>query len=69
MAAGSRDRHGAEPPFEGGSQPVPESQPEMPGPGRSAMQTVVIVVAVLVVLAALVWLLVPLGGTGGTQTP
>jgi hypothetical protein len=62
MAAGSRDNRREEPAFEGGSQPVPESAPEMPGPGRSAMQIVVIVIAVLVVLAALVWIFVPLGG-------
>lgn len=62
MAAGSRDNRREEPPFEGGSQSVPESPPEVPGPGRSAMQTVVIVIAVLVVLAALVWIFVPLSG-------
>jgi hypothetical protein len=57
-AAGSgKDR---EPPFEGGAQPVPEREPEMPGPGRTVMQTVVIVIAVLALLAGILWLLIPL---------
>lgn len=51
-----------EPPFEGGSQPVPEHPPETPTGGRSVMQTVVVVVGVLVLLAAALWLLVPFGG-------
>jgi hypothetical protein len=59
MAAGSRD--GGEPPFEGGSQPVPEGPPEMPGGGRSVAQTIVIIIAVLAVLAGLAWFLIPLG--------
>lgn len=42
-------------PFQGGSQPVPENPPEVPGPGRSAMQYVVIAIAVLVVLAGFVF--------------
>lgn len=54
-----RDRE--EPPFEGGSQPVKERPPEKPT-GRGAAQTVVVVIGVLVVLAALLWLLVPFGG-------
>lgn len=58
MAAGSGDRD-REPPFEGGSQPVKEAPPEMPGGGRTAAQTVVIVLAVLVVLAGLAWFLIP----------
>jgi hypothetical protein len=62
MAAGSKDRN-EEPPFEGGSQPVPESRPEMPGPGRSTLQVVVIGIGVLVVLLALLWILVPASGT------
>jgi hypothetical protein len=44
-----------EPPFEGGAQPVPEHPPEVPGPGRTAGQVVVIVLAVLVLLAGLVF--------------
>lgn len=51
-----------EPPFEGGSQPVPERRAEMPTGGRTAAQTVVIGIGVLVVLAALLWILVPFGG-------
>lgn len=51
-----------EPPFEGGSQPVPENRPEMGTGGRSVAQTVVVIVGVLVLLAALLWLLVPFGG-------
>lgn len=51
-----------EPPFEGGSQPVPEHQPEIPSGGRSVLQTVVIVIGVLAVLAAAIWILVPFGG-------
>ena len=51
-----------EAPFEGGSQPVTERPPEMPTGGRSVMQAVVVVIAALVVLAAVLWLLVPFGG-------
>ena len=51
-----------EPPFEGGSQPVPENPPEMSTGGRSVAQTVVVIVGVLVLLAAVLWLLVPFGG-------
>jgi hypothetical protein len=51
-----------DPPFEGGSQPVPEHRPETPTGGRSVMQTVVVIVGVLVLLAAALWLLVPFGG-------
>ena len=51
-----------EPPWEGGSQPVDEHPREVPKGGRSVMQTVVVVLGVLVVLAALLWLVVPLGG-------
>lgn len=50
-----------DPPFEGGSQPVAEHPPEVATAGRSVMQTVVVVIAVLVALAAILWLLVPLG--------
>lgn len=55
----NRDR---EPPYEGGSQPVPEHRSEVPKGGRSVGQTVVLVIGALAVLAALLWLLVPLGG-------
>ena len=49
-----------DPPFEGGSQPVPERASEVPGAGRSVMQTVAVIVGVLVVLACVLWLLVPI---------
>lgn len=55
------DRSRNDPPFQGGSQPVKERPAEVPKAGRSAMQTFVVVVAVLVVLAAIAWLIVPLG--------
>ncbi len=51
-----------DPPFEGGAQPVKERPPEVPGGGRSVMQTVVIVIGVLALLAALIWIVVPLAG-------
>jgi hypothetical protein len=44
------------PPYSGGSQPVEQSPPEAPGPGRTAMQWVVLAIAAIVVLSALVWL-------------
>jgi hypothetical protein len=37
-------------PFEGGSEPVPQVKEPVPGPGRSAMQYVVIGVCVLIAL-------------------
>ncbi|MDB4951212.1 MAG: hypothetical protein JWM27_3861 [Gemmatimonadetes bacterium] len=42
--------------YEGGSQPVRERPPEVPGPGRGAMQIVVLAIAAMVVLGALMWL-------------
>lgn len=47
-----------EPPFDGGSQPVPHQKDPVPGPGRSAAQVVTLVVAALVVLGALAWFFV-----------
>jgi hypothetical protein len=44
-----------EPPFEGGSQPVPEHPPEVPGPGRSVMQIVVFAIALIVILGSVVF--------------
>jgi hypothetical protein len=44
-----------EPPFEGGSQPVPEHPPEVPGPGRSVMQIVVLVIALIVIVGSVVF--------------
>jgi hypothetical protein len=51
-----------DPPFDGGSQPVQERPPDKPTAAGSVMQTVVIVIGVLVLLAALLWLVVPFGG-------
>jgi hypothetical protein len=44
-----------EPPFQGGSQPVKEHPPEVPGPGRTIGQTLVVVLSVLVLLSGLAW--------------
>jgi len=49
-----------EPPFEGGSQPVRDTPPEVAGPGRSVMQGVVIGIGVLAVLGMLLWFLIPI---------
>jgi hypothetical protein len=38
-----------------------EHPPESPGPRRTAMQLLVIVVGALVLLAGLLWLLIPFG--------
>lgn len=46
-----------------GSEPVKEHPPEAPGPGRSVMQVVVMVIGVLVLLAALLWLVLPFGAS------
>jgi hypothetical protein len=43
-----------DPPFEGGSQPVPHNQPEMPH-GRGGMQVMVIVLAIIVLLGVAVF--------------
>jgi hypothetical protein len=59
MAEGQR----REPPYEGGAQPVQENPQDVPTGGRTAMQTVVIAIAVLVVLAGLAWFLIPLVST------
>jgi hypothetical protein len=50
-----------DPPFEGGSQPVPQRPPGVPGPGRSTAQVVVLVIAALVIVAVLIWIFVPIG--------
>lgn len=51
------DEHDREPPYIGGAQPVNEHPTPVPtGGGRGAMQTVVVVIAVLVVIAAVMWL-------------
>ena len=51
-----------EPPFEGGAQPVKEQPPEVPTPGRSVMQVLVMAVSALVVLAAVLYLVGRMGG-------
>lgn len=43
-----------------GSEPVHEHPPESPGPGRTMTQYLVLAVGALIVLAALLWFLVPL---------
>lgn len=47
-------------PFEGGSQPVTEHPAEVPTAGRSVMQTAVVIIAILAIVAAVLWLFVPL---------
>jgi hypothetical protein len=56
------DRTTEEPPYEGGSQPVQERPTEVPAAGRSAAQTIIIALAVLAILAAALWLVVPFAG-------
>lgn len=52
-----------EPPFDHGSQDTPEHPTPPPGEGRSVIQIIVIGIGILVVVAGLLWLLVPvLGG-------
>jgi hypothetical protein len=46
-----------------GTEPMREHPPESPGPGRTAMQVLVIVVGALVLLAGLLWLLIPFGAS------
>jgi hypothetical protein len=50
----------SEPPFEGGSQRVPQHPDEVPTRARSVIQMAVVALAVLAALAAILWLLVPL---------
>ncbi|MET0399853.1 MAG: hypothetical protein ABW277_23900 [Longimicrobiaceae bacterium] len=49
-----------DPPFEGGSQPVPHVKDEVPTKGRSVGQGVAVVLGVLALLGAAVWLLSPI---------
>ena len=44
-----------EPPFDGGSQPVPHQTDPVPGPGRGAAQWLTILLCVLVVAAVAVY--------------
>lgn len=43
-------------PYEGGSQPVRELPPEVPGPGRSTMQFVVLALCAMVAVACVIWI-------------
>jgi hypothetical protein len=45
-----------EPPFDGGSQPVPHQKDPVPGPGRTAGQVATLVIAVLLVAAIAVYI-------------
>jgi hypothetical protein len=45
-----------EPPFEGGSQPVPHQKDPVPGPGRTAGQVATLVIAVLLIAAIAVYI-------------
>jgi hypothetical protein len=51
-----------EPPFEGGSQPVQERPAEVPKGGRTVGQMIIVAIAVLALLAAILWIVVPFGG-------
>jgi hypothetical protein len=45
-----------EPPFDGGSQPVPHQKEPVPGPGRTAGQVITLIVTVLLVAAIAVYI-------------
>lgn len=45
-----------EPPFDGGSQPVPHQKDPVPGPGRTAGQVVTLIISVLIVAALAVYI-------------
>ncbi len=49
-----------DPPFEGGSQPVPQVKDEVPTRGRSVGQTVAVVLGVIALLGCAIWLLSPI---------
>lgn len=49
-----------DPPFEGGSQPVPHVKDEVPTKGRSVGQVVVVLVGVLALVGCAIWLLSPI---------
>jgi hypothetical protein len=44
------------PDYHGGAQRVQQSPPEVPGPGRSSMQVIVLIIAVLVAIGAVAWI-------------
>ena len=43
-----------------GTERVHEHRAEVPGPGRTAAQTVVVIIGVIVLVAALLWFVLPL---------
>jgi hypothetical protein len=45
-----------EPPFDGGSQPVPHQKDPVPGPGRTAGQVATLIIGVLLVAAIAVYI-------------
>jgi hypothetical protein len=45
-----------EPPFDGGSQPVPYQKDPVPGPGRTAGQVAVLIITVLIIAALAVYI-------------
>lgn len=46
----------------GGAERVRQHREDVPGGGRTIGQTVILVIGAIVVLAALLWFLVPFGG-------
>lgn len=56
------EEKGDERPFEGGSQPVAEHRAEVPHGGRTIGQILVLALVILVVVAAVLWIVVPFGG-------
>lgn len=50
----SEDRK--EPPYQGGSQPVPHESEPVPGPGRTAGQIATMVIIALIVFALLIYI-------------
>lgn len=46
-----------------GSEPVHEHRPESPGPGRTTAQYVIIALGALILVAALLWMLLPFGAS------
>ena len=49
-----------DPPFDHGSQPVVERPTEPPGTGSAISQTIIYIIGAVVLIAALLWLLVPI---------
>jgi hypothetical protein len=49
-----------EPPWEGGSQPVPHVKDEVPTKGRSVGQVVVVLLGVVALVGCAIWFLSPI---------